>query len=191
MWNIVKERPTPSLHILFPLSLLSTPLLPRGLRTTLPGRGKAACRGWGVWRGSSRRKNAFSLIRSRPGKPNQRKGPKRKIHEFRPFLWILVFFLRKTSMIHIELLFRNAPVKSSWTDLCLAWFAGATPDKAKFRRASQETFFLNTQCDFVVGRPSLVIMLQCGMVKVPLELVLICRAPLMVTSASFLGFCFV
>ena len=32
-------------------------------------------------------------------------------------------------MIHIELLFRNVPVKSSWTDLSLVWFAGATPDK--------------------------------------------------------------
>ena len=28
----------------------------------------------------------------------------------------------------IELLFRNAPVKSSCTDLSLVWFAGATPD---------------------------------------------------------------
>ena len=62
----------------------------------------------------------------RQTKPN--KGPKQKVHEFRPFLWILVFFLGKTSTIHIELLFRNAPVKSSWTDLSLVWFAGATPD---------------------------------------------------------------
>ena len=67
------------------------------------------------------------FFRSRPGKP--KKGPKRKVHEFRPFLcrfWC--FFLRKTSTIHIELLFRNAPVKSSWTDLSLVWFAGATPE---------------------------------------------------------------
>ena len=42
-----------------------------------------------------------------------KEGPKRKVHEFRPFLWILVIFLRKTSTIHIELLFRNAPAKSS------------------------------------------------------------------------------
>ena len=49
-----------------------------------------------------------------------KKGPKRKIHEFRPFLWIWVFSLRKTSTIHIELLFRNAPGKSSWTGLL--WF---------------------------------------------------------------------
>ena len=34
----------------------------------------------------------------------------------------------KTSTIHIELLFRNAPVKSSWSDLSLVWFAGATPE---------------------------------------------------------------
>ena len=65
----------------------------------------------------------------RQTKPKKR--PKRKVHEFRPFFsWILVLFLRlrKTSAIHIELLFRNAPVRSSWTDLSLAWFAGATPD---------------------------------------------------------------
>ena len=42
-----------------------------------------------------------------------KKGPKRKVHEYRPFLCILVFFLRKTSTIHIEFLFRNALVKSS------------------------------------------------------------------------------
>ena len=71
----------------------------------------------------------WNRIRSRPGKPQPKKGPKRKVHEFRPFLWILVFFLRKTSTIHIEFLFRNAPAKSSWTDLSLVWFAGATPDK--------------------------------------------------------------
>ena len=44
------------------------------------------------------------------------------------FSWILVFFPRKTSTIHIELLFRNAPAESSWTDLSLVWFAGATPE---------------------------------------------------------------
>ena len=69
-------------------------------------------------------------------KPNQKKGPKRKIHEFRPFLWILVFFLGKTSTIHIELLFRNAPGKSSWTGLSLVWFAGATSDCQFFRYLS-------------------------------------------------------
>ena len=63
-----------------------------------------------------------------PRQTKPKKGPRRKVHEFRPFLWILVFFLRKTSTIHIELLFRNAPAKSSWTDLSLVWFAGATPD---------------------------------------------------------------
>ena len=60
-----------------------------------------------------------------------KKRAKRKVHEFRPFLWILVFFLRKTSTIHIELLFRNTPAKSSWTDLSLVWFAGATPENPK------------------------------------------------------------
>ena len=47
---------------------------------------------------------------------------------FAHFLWILVFFLGKTSTIHIELC-SGMPlfVKSSWTDLSLVWFAGATP----------------------------------------------------------------
>ena len=55
-----------------------------------------------------------------PRQTKPKKGPKQKVHEFRPFLWILVFFLKKTSTIHIELLFRNAPAKSSWTDFF--WF---------------------------------------------------------------------
>ena len=63
-----------------------------------------------------------------PRETKPKKGPKRKVHEFRPFLWILVFFLSKTSTIHIELFFRNAPAKNSWTDLSLVWFAGATPE---------------------------------------------------------------
>ena len=53
---------------------------------------------------------------------------KTKSSWIRPFLWILVLFFGKTSTIHIELLFRNAPAKSSWTDLSLVWFAGATPE---------------------------------------------------------------
>ena len=58
-----------------------------------------------------------------PRQTKPKKGPKRKVHEFRPCLWILVFFLRKTSTIHIELLFRNAPAKSSWSSWTdLFWF---------------------------------------------------------------------
>ena len=41
---------------------------------------------------------------------------------------LVSFSLGKQSTIHIELLFRNAPVKSSCTDLSLVWFAGATPE---------------------------------------------------------------
>ena len=63
-----------------------------------------------------------------PRQTKPKKGPKRKLHEFRPFLWILVFFLRKTSTIHIELLFGNALGKSSWTDLSLVWFVPECPD---------------------------------------------------------------
>ena len=59
-----------------------------------------------------------------PRQTKPKKGPKRKAHEFRPFFVNSgVFFLRKRSTIHIELLFRNAPVKSSWTDLSLVWFS--------------------------------------------------------------------
>ena len=76
----------------------------------------------------------FSQESPRQTKP--KKGSKRKVHEFRPFLWILVFFLGETSTIHIELLFRNAPAKSSWTDLSLVWFAGATPDSLSFSRCT-------------------------------------------------------
>ena len=69
-----------------------------------------------------------NIFQESPRQTKPKKGPKRKVHEFRPFLWILEFFLRKTSTVHIELLFWNAPAKSSWTDLTLVWFAGATPE---------------------------------------------------------------
>ena len=55
-----------------------------------------------------------------PRQTKPKKGPKRKVHEFRPFLWILVFFLGKTSTIHIEFLFRNAPGKIH--ELAFLWF---------------------------------------------------------------------
>ena len=71
------------------------------------------------------------LYQESPRQTKPKKGPKRKVHEFRPFLWILLFFLRKTSTIHIEFLFRNAPRKSSWTGLSLVRFAGVTPDSRK------------------------------------------------------------
>ena len=72
---------------------------------------------------------SLSKIRSRPGKPNQRKGQNEKFMNFAHFCEFWCFFLRKTSTIHIELLFRNAPAKNSWADLSLVWFAGATPEK--------------------------------------------------------------
>ena len=70
----------------------------------------------------------FPIFKSPPRQTKPKKGAKRKVHEFRPFLWILVFFLGKTTTIHIELLFRNAPAESSWTGLSLVWFAGVTLD---------------------------------------------------------------
>ena len=72
--------------------------------------------------------NLFMFIKSRPGKPNQRKGQNKKFMNFAHFCEFCCFFLGKTSTIHIELLFRNAPGKSSRTDLSLVWFAGATPE---------------------------------------------------------------
>ena len=71
--------------------------------------------------------NRRNQTQGRPSKPNQRKGQNEKFMNFALFREFLVFFLRKISTIHIELLFRNAPAKSSWTDLSLV--AGATPDK--------------------------------------------------------------
>ena len=58
-------------------------------------------------------KTPFFFVRSRPGKPNQRKGQNEKFMNFTHFCEFWCFFLRKTSTIHIELLFRNAPAKSS------------------------------------------------------------------------------
>ena len=60
-------------------------------------------------------------VRSRPGKPqesprqtkNQRKGQNEKFMNFAHFCEFWCFSLGKTSTIHIELLFRNAPGKSS------------------------------------------------------------------------------
>ena len=68
------------------------------------------------------------LIRSRPRQTKPKKGQNEKFMNFVHFCEFWCFFLGKTSTIHIELLFRNAPAKSSWTDLSLVWFAGATPD---------------------------------------------------------------
>ena len=84
-----------------------------------------------VWESWKHKRQAKTLWVSResPRQTKPKKGPKRKIHELRPFLcefWC--FFLGKTSTIHIELLFRNAPGKSSWTGLSLVWFAGVTPE---------------------------------------------------------------
>ena len=47
--------------------------------------------------------------------------------------WTLAIgvLLRKTSAISIELLFRNAPGKTSWTGLSLVWFAGVTPESCR------------------------------------------------------------
>ena len=66
-------------------------------------------------------------IRSRPGKPNQRKGQNEKFMNFAHFFVNSGVFPLENK--HDSHLFRNAPAKSSWTDLSLVWFAGATPEK--------------------------------------------------------------
>ena len=88
--------------------------------------------------------NSHSLLNQEsPRQTKPKKGPKREVHEFCPFLWILVFFLGKTSTIHIELLFRNAPAKRSWTDLSLVWFAGVTPDSSFWGSTGMDGFHPN------------------------------------------------
>ena len=81
-------------------------------------------------KGSNGIATAFDNSQESPRQTKPKKGPKRKVHEI--FVHFCansgVFFLRKTSTIHIALLFRNAPAKSSWTDLSLVWFARATPE---------------------------------------------------------------
>ena len=81
---------------------------------------------WRCWHGEGLLRS-FQTARFTQESPRQtkpKKGPKRKVHEFRPFLWILVFFLGKTSAIRIELWCRFAPKKSSWTGLSLVWLPG-------------------------------------------------------------------
>ena len=56
---------------------------------------------------------SISPFRSRPSKPNQRKGQNEKFMNFAHFCEFWCFSLGKTSTIHIVRLFRNAPVKSS------------------------------------------------------------------------------
>ena len=60
------------------------------------------------------------MFRGRPGKPNQRKGQNEKFMNFAHFCVNSGVFLRKTSTIHIELLFRNALRKVH--ELTFLWF---------------------------------------------------------------------
>ena len=75
--------------------------------------------------GESRILRTRILFRSRRGKPNQEKAKAKSSYEFRVHFLVIsgVFFLRKTSTIftYIELLFRNAPAKSSH-ELTFLWF---------------------------------------------------------------------
>ena len=56
-----------------------------------------------------------------PPQTKPKKGPKRKVHEFRPFLWIPVFFLRKTSTIHTLNFCSRMPLRKVH-ELTFLWF---------------------------------------------------------------------
>ena len=95
----------------------------KALRGALSGPGpKSTCK----WRPGSQN---LSLLGTEKNHDNQKKGQNEKFMNFALFCEFWCFFLGKTSTIHMELLFGNAPAKSSWSDLSLVWFAGATPEK--------------------------------------------------------------
>ena len=73
---------------------------------TIPNAAVQTCAREGIGSGGWR-------IRSRPGKPNQKRGQNEKFMNFAHFCEFWCFSFGKTSTIHIELLFRNAPAKSS------------------------------------------------------------------------------
>ena len=58
-----------------------------------------------------------------PRQTKPKKGPKRKVHEFR---WILVFFLRKTSTIHILNFYSGMPLRNVHEQAFL-WFGVPGP----------------------------------------------------------------
>ena len=73
--------------------------------------------------------NSENSIRSRPGKPNQRKGPNMNFAHFCEF-WR--FSLGKQARFTSNFGSREPlPGKSSWTGLSLVWFARVTPDSRR------------------------------------------------------------
>ena len=60
-------------------------------------------------------------IRSHPGKPNQIKGQNEKFMNFAHFVWILEFFLMKTSTIHISNFCSGMPPRKVH-ELTFLWF---------------------------------------------------------------------
>ena len=69
-----------------------------------------------------------SLLRSRPSKPNQRKGQNGKFMNFALFGEFWCFSLGKQARFPLNFCSGMPLAKSSWTDLSLVWFARATPD---------------------------------------------------------------
>ena len=65
-----------------------------------------------------------------PAKQTKERAKTKSSWEFRPFFCVNsgVFPLENKHDSHIELLFRNAPAKSSWTDLSLVRFVPGPPD---------------------------------------------------------------
>ena len=87
-------------------------------------------------RADSRESTRRSVSKSGVAPANQTKErAKRKVHDFALFFCVNsgVFPWENKHDSRIELLFRNAPAKSSWTDLSLVWFAGATPEEKNLR----------------------------------------------------------
>ena len=63
----------------------------------------------------------FRFLRESARQTKPKKGAKRKVHEFGPFLWILVFFLGKTSTIHISNFCSGMPLRKVH-ELAFPWF---------------------------------------------------------------------
>ena len=66
-------------------------------------------------------------FKSRPGKPKERKGQNDKFMNFAHYCELWCFYLRQQAQFTLNFC-SGMPVKSSWTDLSLVWFAGVTPD---------------------------------------------------------------
>ena len=90
--------------------------------------------------------NKLSQICEESFRQTRRKSRQKKFMNFTLFLCILVSFLRKTSTLHIDILFQNAPVTSSRTDLSLVWFARATPEFVQKQWTNRRFWIVSFDC---------------------------------------------